>query len=114
MLFKLFESIKPKLNRDMEEIRPSCDNNILVITIDDYDDVNETSPSESDPTEVIIIEEQSKSVKHAENPAKASIILHSGTAIMDRKPIPDKRDASFIIIPEETYYEDYGTLFHFS
>lgn len=97
----------------MEKILPSYEKNIAVFTIDD-DDVNETSPSassiDSDREEVMITEYQTVKPDDAENGSTKEDPESPEPVILHRKRNLDKRESSFLIIPEEAYFEDYGTV----
>ncbi len=110
--------IKTKVECDTEKSRRLSKKKNRVFTIDEYDNFDvttskekETSSSESD-LEVIVIEDYN--VKLGEHTEKASTMQDPGLMSIDVKSSPDKRDASFVIIPEETYYEDYGTVIFFN
>ncbi|EFX79357.1 hypothetical protein DAPPUDRAFT_319661 [Daphnia pulex] len=104
--------IKTRIGRDIEKSRTLSNNKIRVFTIDEYDDFDETtskeketSSSESD-LEFIVIEDHN--VKPGEHTEKVTTMQDpDGLMNIDEKISPDKRDASFVILPEETYYEDY-------
>ena len=106
-------SIKHISKREMEKSRPLCKKNIVVFTIDDYADVNETSPSDSsidsDSDDVMIVEYHNVKPDGAENSSTKLDPEIPEPVIPNRKIItPDKRESAFLIIPEETYFADCG------
>ena len=107
-------SIKHISKREMEKSRPLCKKNIAVFTIDDYADVKETSPSDSsidsDSDDVMIVEYHNVKPDGAENSSTKEDPESPEPVILHRKRILDKRESSFLIIPEEAYFEDYGTV----
>lgn len=109
--------IKTRIGRDIEKSRPLSNKQIRVFTIDEYDDFDETTPKEKETSEsdleVIVIEDHN--VKPGEHTEKVTTVQDpDGPMNIDEKISPDKRDASFVILPEETYYEDYGTVIFFN
>ncbi|XP_046651710.1 uncharacterized protein LOC124342665 isoform X2 [Daphnia pulicaria] len=107
-----FTCIKKRIGRDIDKSRPLSNKKIRVFTIDEYDDFDETTPKEEETSssesdlEVIVIEDYN--VKPGEHTEKVTTVKDpDGLMNIDEKISPDKRDASFVILPEETYYENY-------